>query len=200
MPWVRLDDSHHDDPRVLAVSLAAVGLLHIGLIWASRHLTDGWVSEQMLRSRAGRSIEKLTAALERVNLMTRSEREGIPGWRIADDLVALQPTREQVERQRAAARDRQQRHRGSQPDENVTDNRLTPESRRDINVTDAVVTLLSHDPDPTRPDPKKDRDQEQRAGARHSHANERGKKPRALHEIRMHLEAAVWAMLRSGSV
>jgi len=159
VPWVRVDDTLCDDPRILAVPLDAFGLLHVGLGWSNRHLTDGFVADALFRSRAKRATDRLLSALAAHQLVTPCERDGVPGWRLAADLVALQPTREQVLKDRADARERQQKHRQSQRDERVTTPTVTPASRRDRPVTETPVTTLSHDPVPSRPDPLVDQDQ-----------------------------------------
>ena len=158
MPWVRLGDEHYDDPRVLAISLGALGLLHVGLIWATRQLTDGWVDDSMLRSRAGRAADRYLNELDRVQLLRRDDHGTVRGWRIADDLVALQPTAEQVRRDRANAAERQRRRRESRRDRAVTSPDTGRSSRRDASVTDDDVTPLSRPSHaaPTRPDPVPD--------------------------------------------
>lgn len=69
-----------DDPRVIGVSLSAVGLLHIGLVWASRHLTDGWVSCDLLRQRGGRSWKQVADEVMQAGLWSEGERNGKAGY------------------------------------------------------------------------------------------------------------------------
>lgn len=131
MTWARIDDTFHDDPRVAACSLSGVGALTVSLTWSNRHLCDGWVSRAVMAQRAGELFESIESELLRLALWTVAERNGLPGYQLAADLVALQPSRDTVERERAAWRRRQRRARGR---------RASGMSRSDTAVTHGVVT------------------------------------------------------------
>src|SRR5262245_4061754 len=111
MPWVRLDDSFGDDARVAACALEAFGVLIVSLIWSNRHLSDGWVSRSVMGQRAAPRFEIVESELLRLGFWTAADRNGLPGYQIAADLVSLQPSRDTVERDRAAWRRRQRRSR-----------------------------------------------------------------------------------------
>jgi hypothetical protein len=190
MPWIRLDDDHHDDPRILAVSLSAVGLLHVALGWSCRQLGDGWVPAVFLESRARRATDRILRELSARKLVTAEARDGVPGWRIAADLVALQPSREEVLRDRENARERQRRSRLSRSGHSVTHGGNAEPSRCDSAVTDPVVTPVSQDPGPSRPVP--DRSTKSRAGAQRSPVS------MTIAEAKSHLTAAVHELIESG--
>ena len=104
--WVRLDDSLPDDPSVAVAGSEAFGALVQGLCYSNRNLTDGWVPEAVMRSRflassTREAADEAIARLLRVCLLSPAEREGLPGYQIAERLTSLQPTREQILRQRA---------------------------------------------------------------------------------------------------
>ncbi len=48
MPWAALDDSFHDDPRLVEAGIAASGLYARCTTYCARHLTDGIVSAKAL--------------------------------------------------------------------------------------------------------------------------------------------------------
>jgi hypothetical protein len=200
MPWTRLDDGFADDPRIVELDAGSpIALLVLGLVWATKQLTDGWVSLAYLRGRCG-DVEAHMVQLERVGLATRRDRDGLSGWQLAEDLVALQPTRAQVERDRADMRMRQQRHRAKQREQ--AERRHAARTRRgghnDV-TRDSVhasrsgheaVAAVSPAPDPARPDPD-GQDQEPRVGARRS----RNDDWTTTSAIRNHLKAAAHASL-----
>ena len=107
MTWVKLDDNAPDDPRALKVSRTA-RLLHIeALAWSSRHQTDGMVPRSALPRVTDEPDPEGT-----VELMVAA---GL--WDATDDgyrlvwLQDMQPGPEEVARQRAYNRDKQERHR-----------------------------------------------------------------------------------------
>src|SRR3954471_15527211 len=102
--WVRIDDTFGDDPRIMSAGVAAAGVLLLGLCFSNRTLGDGWVPAAVIRrlfdgSRAEAEVETITRLLQ-LGLLQEAERNGIAGYQIHQDLVKLQPTRADVERQR----------------------------------------------------------------------------------------------------
>lgn len=64
MTWFRIDDGFADHPKVLACSLAAIGLWTKAGAWCSKHMTDGQVPKAMVRHLGGtpRLASELVAA------------------------------------------------------------------------------------------------------------------------------------------
>jgi hypothetical protein len=181
-PWVRLDDSFDDDPRVTTAGPAAAGLLTMLLAYSNRNLSDGFVSETTVRQKAGRQAESLKTVMVKVGLLKPEERDGIPGYRIHQDFVRLQPTREQVEAERQAAKARKERWLERQRNEG-----RTPEEQRSERQSNAAATAedraQNEAPDPD-PDPHAGTHSERpRARNRGPHAwrGNRMSVPRSLH-------------------
>lgn len=100
MTWFKVDDSFHAHPKVLAVDAGALGLWVIAGSWCSANLTDGFVPNhvlpRILPDSAGHA-ETLVAA----GLWARER----TGYRF-HDWHDFQPTAEEVNEERRAARDR----------------------------------------------------------------------------------------------
>ena len=158
--WIRLDDSLHDDPRVLGLDLGSFGLLIHALIWSGRHLADGRVPRNVFTMRARRATDRHLTGLERAGLLARDGDTFV----ICPDLVALQPSRADVLADREKWRDRQRRSRASRTDSDVTDGPVTGSVTRDKPVTYGPVTRESRVPVPSRPGTTQD--QVHRADAR----------------------------------
>jgi hypothetical protein len=132
--WFKVDDGLHSHPKWRAATKGARSLWTTAGSWSADNLTDGVVPDYMLSVLDGTLKE--AAELVRVGLWEVIK----GGWVFHQwNEEGRQPTRESVERERAAAKERQRRARDK-----------ARESRRDDGVTDAD----SHGPpDPTRPDP-----------------------------------------------
>ncbi len=151
MPWFKVDDSFAGSPKRAACPPAAIGVWVTAGSWCAQQLTDGFVPSHMLAMFGGRSkdAESLVAA-------------GL--WEVADggwqfhDWEKYQPSREQVEADRHAARERQRRAR-----EKAKSQR---ESQRDAAEVTAVVTVPPTRPDPTRPNKDQELDAPQAAAPR----------------------------------
>lgn len=104
MPWFRVDDGFHSHPKVLAASLAARGLWATAGSWSSDHLTDGFVADHVLASLGG--SPELAAELVTAGLWKRRRN----GWQF-HQWEKKNPTKEAVEKERAAAAERQRRSR-----------------------------------------------------------------------------------------
>lgn len=57
MTWFKVDDSLHSHPKVMAASLAAIGLWSVAGSWSSDHLTDGFIPDHMIPSLTRGQIE-----------------------------------------------------------------------------------------------------------------------------------------------
>lgn len=137
MTWFKVDDGLHSHPKWRAATKGARALWATAGSWSADNLTDGVVPAYMLPVLDGTTKE--AAELVRVGLWEVID----GGWVFHQwNEEGRQPTRESVERERAAAKERQRRAREK-----------ARESRRDDDVTHGD----SHGPpDPTRPDPTRD--------------------------------------------
>ena len=106
MPWVKLDDSFHDHPKVLRAGLPAIGLHVVALTHCSRYLTDGHVSPEFVSQKAGKNGQKIAAALVTAGLWTVNDR----GWTI-HDYLDYNPSRTQVVETRRKESERKARGR-----------------------------------------------------------------------------------------
>lgn len=150
MPWVRLDDGFPDHPKIATLSPAA-GWLHVcALCWCNRNLTDGIVPKGVeKRLTASTGVKKLTDELVTKGIWIDEGDQ----WRI-HDYLDFQPSREQVEEERAKAAERQRKARERAAERRANGlkivNVITPEqpppSRRDKHVTHPSVTAASQSP------------------------------------------------------
>lgn len=133
MSWVRLDDSFHTHPKVLAAGNAGAGLFVRCLTYCSSHLTDGFVPSAAAKLLGSTSdIKRCVAAglLERV--------EG--GWRIPDYLD-FNPSADQVRQRIAKERERKSEWRAKK----ASQRDATRMSQRDSTIT-ATSTSALHIP------------------------------------------------------
>lgn len=159
MTWFKVDDHLHSSKKVNAIPrrdrLAAIGLWTIAGAWSSQELTEGFIPDYMIERLGG------TARLAQVLCEARGgSASGLwlntPGGFQFHEWLERNPTREQVQSGREAARERQRRAR-----ERSRAMREHAAVTRDNTVTHAPVTRdsrVSHagshgPPDPTRPDP-----------------------------------------------
>lgn len=109
MTWFRVDDGFHSHPKVLAIPRGAARLRAVGLwtalgSWCAKHLTDGEFAKHMVAEHGGTAAE--VRHLVAVNLWEPTE----TGYRFVD-WDGWNPTRETVEADRAAARERMRANR-----------------------------------------------------------------------------------------
>jgi len=136
MSWFKVDDGLWGHPKWLAATPGARALWVTAGSWCADQLTDGRVPQHVLAVLAGRTRE--ADELVRLGLWKPHE----DGWEF-HDWAQFQPSREQVQADRAAAKERQRRAR-----------ERARESRRDTHRDSRVTSDVSHGPpDPTRPDP-----------------------------------------------
>jgi hypothetical protein len=100
MAWVRLDDVFDDHPKLLGLPLECVGLHVFGLTYSARHLTDGALTPPIV-SHLSRGRDDLAQQLVDAGLWEALD----GGWQI-HDFLDYNPSREQVEADRKAARER----------------------------------------------------------------------------------------------
>ena len=104
MPWFKVDDGFHGHPKVVGLSPSAVGVWLLTGTWSAQYLTDGAVPRGIMTRLGGTDAdahELITAGL----------------WDATDDgfrfheWAEYQPTKTEVEAERAAARDRMRERR-----------------------------------------------------------------------------------------
>jgi hypothetical protein len=139
MPWARIDDSMYDHPKTLALldergGLAAVGLFTLLLSYCNRHLTDGAFTLVNAR-RCGGSASMIGLLVAHGFVHQEGD-----AYRI-HDFLSYSKSREKVDAERDAWKERQRRSRDGHGD-------VTPPSRRDTSESHGDVTPVSHSPVP----------------------------------------------------
>lgn len=142
MVWFRMDDSFPSHPKVLGIPrrerLAAIGLWTLAGGWCAKQLTDGYLAEHMVEEIGG--TFKSASALVDAGL-----------WDVVDggfrfhDWADYNPTREEVESERIAARERMKRLRSGRSSGEVRANNSRSSQGSSSEVRDPR-------PDPTRPE------------------------------------------------
>ena len=130
MTWFKVDDTLGSHPKARAAGLAAMGLWVVAGAWSSQHLTEGFVPDWFINSWP--SGQKRAANLVQSGLWIEAD----SGFRF-HQWEERNPSKEQVESERAAARERQRKHR---------------ESKRDAGVSHGVTNGVTNRT-PSRPDP-----------------------------------------------
>lgn len=132
MTWLRIDDGFTEHPTIDALSAEAFKLHVAALCYCARNLTDGRVPKLAAMRLTATAKARHADELATAGLWTPCP----DGW-VIRNYLEFNPSKENVERERRAARDRQRSHR---------------ESRRDKAVTLPVTNAVSHAA-PSRPDP-----------------------------------------------
>lgn len=146
MPWVRLDESFADHPKIERAGPLAAWLHVAALCYCSRHLTDGRIP----KPKAHRLVD-IPDPADHVSALLR---EGIwtedgPDY-VIHDYLDYQPSRQDVEAERSAARTRMAKHRQrtkGQPD--APDSRSTGQN----GSPDVQANNNGSSASPSRPDP-----------------------------------------------
>lgn len=103
MPWAKIDDRLHNHPKALSAGLPALGLHLLALSFCACYLTDGFVPNTWIKAR-----RKLAEKLVLAGLWERAE----DGYQI-HHYLEYNPSRKDVETERAEARVRMNRTRSS---------------------------------------------------------------------------------------
>lgn len=152
MVWFKVDDGAHSHPKLLMVSLSAVGLWSMAGSWSGMHLTDGFIPDAALPTVRG--DEALASELVRVRLWDRVEGGfQFHEWNRDSDGTERNPTSEEVKRKRSvrAAAGRKggiasgNSRRSSKPGSDG-------EANAEANASTFVADPLNPRPDPTRPE------------------------------------------------
>lgn len=103
MPWVRIDDTLHDHPKVYrlpaSLRLHCLGAWVLAICYASRHLTDGEVPVAWLRAEG--ATTRQIAALVSAGFLDKTDGDGVV-W--VHNFLDYNPSREQVEARREDTR------------------------------------------------------------------------------------------------
>lgn len=122
MPWVRFDDQFPTHRKVEGLSDGAFRLHVTAIFWCARNLTDGWVPQNDLSMAAPRTCNRPEKLVHQ--LVTRGvwhepghDCPDCPaisdGW-VIHDYLEFQPSKADVEAERAANRERQRKWRDRQ--------------------------------------------------------------------------------------
>ncbi|MEU7911352.1 hypothetical protein [Microbispora bryophytorum] len=100
MPWFRVDDGFHSHPKVLTTKAAALGLWVVAGSWSSANLTEGFIPKAVL-PRLMPGAARLAKELVAVGLWIEADN----GFTF-HDWIDYNPTAEEVNADREAARER----------------------------------------------------------------------------------------------
>lgn len=104
MAWVRVDDAFYDHAKFVRLDAASIGLWTIGLAYANRNLTDGWVPARFIKGYGN------PAKLVREGLLSAED----DGYRI-HDYLDYQESAEKILAKRQAERERWHTRKPSKP-------------------------------------------------------------------------------------
>lgn len=104
MTWFKVDDGWWSHPKVIPVESDARGIWVSAGSWCAQHLTDGFLPEYALKMITELRGNKLKAACE--ELIEAGLWKRRPGGFLFHDWEKYQPIREDVEKKRAADRER----------------------------------------------------------------------------------------------
>lgn len=102
MPWFKVDDKLHDHRKTRVAGKTAMGVWVLAGSWCGDHMTDGFVPETVL-SRWGNQRE--SSRLVVAGLWHPDVKDGEAGWRF-HEWEKYQPTRAEIEIERAKNADR----------------------------------------------------------------------------------------------
>lgn len=146
MPWVRLDDSFADHPKIERAGPLAAWLHVAALCYCARQLTDGRIPQaKALRLTDIPQPEEHVSALLRVGLWIEDGDDYV-----LHDYLDYQPSRADVEAERSAARERMAKKRRRQ---DGTFARTSGEVRPNNSRSSPEVRPPRSSPTPSRPDP-----------------------------------------------
>lgn len=149
MPWFKVDDSFHSHPKVWACSPGALGLWVVAGAWASANLKDGFVPDHAI-PRLLPGAQELANELVTAGLWRRSK-----GGYQFHDWHDYNPTAEDVQADRKAARERMRKLRSKRrvDSESAGDE---ANGSREHSRTSSERSADVRNPDPTRPEGSKE--------------------------------------------
>jgi hypothetical protein len=128
MPWFKVDDGFHGHPKVVELSLAAVGLWTLAGSWCAKYLTDGMVPTKTVTRLGGDASE--AGELVAAELWLKAA-----GGFQFKDWHHYQPLKEAVEAERAAAQERMRKARAAKKGVQANNERTTADSSPEVPVT-----------------------------------------------------------------
>ena len=138
-----VDDKLHSHPKAVRAGVSAMGLWSLAGSWSADQLTDGFVPDY-IAARIDSDSEAHAAELVKARLWHATEKNGEPGWQF-HEWENFQPTREQVEAKREAARERMARVRGNRKGGSQEVRANTEGTSQEVRLTPAL-------PIPSQPD------------------------------------------------
>lgn len=120
MPWFKVDDGFHGHPKVVELSLSAVGLWTLTGSWCAKYLTDGFVPDKTV-TRLGGTPDDAT------ELVAADLWLGAPGGYAFKGWDEYQPLKSDVEAERAAAQERMKKVRAQKKGVRPNNDRTTGE-------------------------------------------------------------------------
>ena len=158
MPWFRIDDNLAFHHKVVAAGNPAIGLWARAGALCAQQLTDGFVPEHMI---AALGTKAQADRLVKVGLWDRTD-----GGYAFHEWAERQPSKVDVQAERAAARERMREYRAkrkgtSQEASSQVSDERSPEQTENFGVRSPAVRETFGNPDPTHPipthpDPPKD--------------------------------------------
>lgn len=149
MPWFKVDDGFHGHPKVIGLSASAVGVWLLAGTWAAQYLTDGMIPAGMV-PRFGGTAE---AAAELVGAGLWHDSDG--GFQF-HEWHEYQPSKEDVEAEREAARERMRAVRAKRKRTVPNTSDGSEEVRANTDRSSEEVRLTPTQPSPSQPEPSKE--------------------------------------------
>ena len=131
MPWFKVDDGFHGHPKVVELSLAAVGIWALAGSWCAKYLTDGVITLRAIERMEGDEA----LALE---LVARGLWLEIADGFMFKDWAEYQPLKVAIEAERLAARERMIVVRAQKKGVRANTSRTDGERSPDVRVTPSL--------------------------------------------------------------
>jgi len=126
VPWFKVDDGFHGHPKVMDLSLAAVGLWTLAGTWCAQYLTDGEIHMKAIQRLGGAKKQARELVNAGLWVEKNSETYQFCGW---DE---YQPTKTDVEAERAKARERMRENRQKRKGTAKTETAESSEEPEDV--------------------------------------------------------------------
>lgn len=150
MPWFKVDDELHDHRKARLAGTHAMGLWVLSGSWCGANPDDGFIPESVVVRWEPRAYKKLAQRLVDAGLWTVDELDGEHGWRF-HDWGDFQPTKEEIEAEKAAARARMKKRRADLKGVSSPDVRPNSGRTDDEPASDVQPRFLDPEPDRTGP-------------------------------------------------
>lgn len=147
MTWLKKDDKYPEHRKIRRLSDGAYRLHDTALCWAAKDETDGLIqADDLTEMQHGKRLSRYIPDLEAAGLWER-----VPGGWLIHDFLHYNPSHVQLDKERAAARERQARARAKRRGVNDSDNGHGVTN----GVTTPEVTRESQPPVPNRTEPNR---------------------------------------------